>query len=242
MKIIEVLNVWKTYRTGGHDVHALKDVTLCVDEREFHCVVGPSGSGKTTLLSVIGGVERSDRGIVRVCGVDITRLSESELAKFRSKNVGFVFQQFYLIPRMSVIENVELPLMLQGVPRCTRRRIALEVLSALGLEDKAYRRVTQLSGGEQQRVAIARAVVARPKVVLADEPTGNLDVESTRKVMDLFDYLNRKHGVTIVMATHNIGLLRYCDRITQLRDGRVVRTFGRDEIHELLRSLVSADQ
>ncbi|NPA23009.1 MAG: ABC transporter ATP-binding protein [Crenarchaeota archaeon] len=235
--IVELRNVWKIYKLGQVKQVALQDINLCIQEGEFHCIIGPSGSGKSTLLSIIGGMERPSRGIVRVCGIELNRLKEDDLAKLRRDMIGFVFQQFYLIPRLTLVENVELPLIAKGVPKKERRRLALEALRAVGLEEKAYMRPSQVSGGEQQRVAIARAIVGRPRLLLADEPTGNLDVESAKKVMDIFTYLNKELGITIILATHNIELLPYCDRVTRLKGGKILRTYEKHEIEGLVREL-----
>lgn len=204
---------------------ALRGVTLEVPRGAFQCIVGPSGSGKTTLLHVIGGIERPSGGEVVVAGVRLGELSDDELAEFRNRNVGFVFQMFYLVPRMSVLENVELPLVLQGSPREERHKAALEALQMVGLGHiDPRKRPAELSGGEQQRVAIARAIVTRPRLVLADEPTGNLDSESARVVMETFLKLRSELGITIIMVTHNLELLGYCDRYARMRDGRIVET------------------
>ncbi len=239
MSAVLLEHVWKIYKLGETEVVALSDVSLCIEDREFHCIIGPSGSGKSTLLSIMGGMEKPTRGRVVIYGIDITNMSETQLAKIRRDLIGFVFQHFYLIPRLTVVENVELPLIAKGVPAKERRRLALEALEAVGLGHKAYMRPTQLSGGEMQRVAIARAIVTRPKLLLADEPTGNLDVESAKKVMDIFTRLNRDYGITIVLATHNIELLPYCDRVTRIRSGRIVRTYQKDEIDLLVKELSS---
>ncbi len=232
-------DVWKIYKLGEVEVIALSGVDLCIEDGEFHCIIGPSGSGKSTLLSIIGGMERPTKGRVLVYGIDIATLPENKLAKLRRDLVGFVFQHFYLIPRLTVVENVELPLIAKGIPPKERRRLALEALEAVGLKHKANVRPTQLSGGEMQRVAIARAIVTRPKLLLADEPTGNLDVESAKKVMEIFTYLNKKLGITIVLATHNIELLPYCDKVTRIRGGKIVKTYQKDEIPLLVRELSS---
>ncbi len=240
--IVELRDVWKVYKIGESRVVALQEVNLCIDDGEFHCIIGPSGSGKSTLLSIIGGIEKPSRGIVKVCGLELNRLSEDELSKLRRDLIGFVFQQFYLIPRMTVIENVELPLIAKGVSKSERRRLAMEVLEAVGLKEKAFMKPTQLSGGEQQRVAIARAIVGRPKILLADEPTGNLDVESTKNVMEILSRLNKEFGITIILATHNIELLPYCTRVTRLRGGKIVKTYEKHEIDNLIRELTQIIQ
>ncbi|MEM1807218.1 MAG: ABC transporter ATP-binding protein [Pyrobaculum sp.] len=202
---------------------ALRGVTLEIPRGVFQCLIGPSGSGKSTLLHVIGGIDRPTRGEVYVAGVRLNDLSDDQLAEFRNKNIGFVFQLYYLIPRMSILENVELPLVLRGVPRQRRREMALEALRLVGMGHVDPRKKpTQLSGGEQQRVAIARAIVTKPRLLLADEPTGNLDSATAKVVMDTFLQLKKELGVTIVMVTHNLELLTYCDRYVKMRDGKIV--------------------
>jgi ABC-type antimicrobial peptide transport system, ATPase component len=216
---IRLVDVHKKYR----DYEALRGVTLSVPRGSFHCVVGPSGSGKTTLLHIVGGVDRPTKGEVWVAGVRLNDLDDDKLAEFRNRYVGFVFQLFYLIPRMTILENVELPLMLRGVPKAERREAALEALRLAGLGGvDPKRRPTQLSGGEQQRVAIARAIATKPRLLLADEPTGNLDSATAQTIMDTFTMLKKELGITIVMVTHNLELLKYCDGVTRLRDGRIV--------------------
>ncbi|MEM0370680.1 MAG: ABC transporter ATP-binding protein [Pyrobaculum sp.] len=204
---------------------ALRGVTLEIPRGVFQCLIGPSGSGKSTLLHVIGGIDRPTRGEVYVAGVRLNDLSDDQLAEFRNKNIGFVFQLYYLIPRMSILENVELPLVLRGVPRQRRREMALEALRLVGMGHVDPRKKpTQLSGGEQQRVAIARAIVTKPRLLLADEPTGNLDSATAKVVMDTFLQLKKELGVTIVMVTHNLELLTYCDRYVKMRDGKIVES------------------
>jgi len=216
---IRLVDVHKKYR----DYEALRGVTLSVPRGSFHCMVGPSGSGKTTLLHIVGGVDRPTKGEVWVAGVRLNDLDDDKLAEFRNRYVGFVFQLFYLIPRMTILENVELPLMLRGVPKAERREAALEALRLAGLGGvDPKRRPTQLSGGEQQRVAIARAIVTKPRLLLADEPTGNLDSATAQTIMDTFTMLKKELGITIVMVTHNLELLKYCDGVTRLKDGRIV--------------------
>ncbi len=240
--IVELRDVWKIYRVGLSELVALREINLCIEDGEFHCIIGPSGSGKSTLLSIIGGMEKPSRGIVKVCDIELNKLNEDELSKIRRDVIGFVFQQFYLIPRMFVIENVELPLIAKGVPKKERRRMALEVLRAVGLESKAFMRPNQLSGGEQQRVAIARAIVSKPKILLADEPTGNLDVESAKNVMNILSKLNKEYGITVILATHNIELLPYCDRVTRLRGGQIVKIYEKHEIDQLIEELTQVIQ
>lgn len=207
------------------DYPALRGVSLEVPRGAFQCLIGPSGSGKSTLLHIIGGVDKPTKGEVVVAGVRLNDLNDDQLAEFRNKNVGFVFQMFYLIPRMTVLENVELPLILRGVPKAKRRELALEALRMVGLGHvDPGKKPSQLSGGEQQRVAVARAIVTRPRLLLADEPTGNLDSASAKVVMDTFLSLKKELSITIVMVTHNLELLPYCDRYAKMRDGKIVET------------------
>ncbi|WP_069807965.1 ABC transporter ATP-binding protein [Vulcanisaeta thermophila] len=234
MPLIEARDVWKFYG----DYPALRGVNLEVDEGEFRCIVGPSGSGKTTLLSLIGGLDRVSRGYLRVGPYELHRLSNAELDRYRNEYVGFVFQLYYLIPRMTVIENVELPLIARGVGPGERRKLALEALEMVGLSDKARRRPSELSGGEQQRVAIARAIVARPRLLLADEPTGNLDTKSAEVIMGIFRRLNRELGMTIVMVTHNLELIGNCHRVSRISDGVIVKTHKVPSTREGLDALI----
>lgn len=216
---IVVNNVVKHY--GSYP--ALRGVSLAVPRGVFQCVTGPSGSGKSTLLHIVGGLDKPTRGEVYVAGVRLDDLNDDELSDFRNKNVGFVFQLFYLIARMSILENVELPLILRGVPKARRREMALEALRLVGLSHlDPHKSPAKLSGGEQQRVAIARAIVTRPRVLLADEPTGNLDSATAEVVMQIFHNLKKELGTTIVMVTHNLELLPHCDRHIKMRDGKIV--------------------
>lgn len=235
MPLVELRDVWKEYVVGRSRVQALRGVTLDVEKGEFVAVVGPSGSGKSTLLHLIGGLDRPTRGSVRVAGIEVGSLRDDRLlSRYRNEYVGFVFQMFYLVPRLTAVENVELPLVARGVDPRERRRAALEALKLVGLEHRAHHKPSEMSGGEQQRVAIARAIVTRPKLLLADEPTGNLDSANAKLVMGLFRKLIDELGVTIVMATHNLELLDYCDRAVRLVDGRVAGVYGRGEYSKLL--------
>ena len=235
MPIVELRDVWKEYELGKSKVQALRGVTLDVEEGEFLAVVGPSGSGKSTLLHLIGGLDRPTRGTMRVVGVEVSSLrDDGQLSRFRNEYVGFVFQMFYLVPRLTALENVELPLVARGVEPSERRKAALEALKLVGLEHRARHRPTEMSGGEQQRVAIARAIVSKPKLLLADEPTGNLDSANARLVMELFRKLIDEIGVTVLMATHNLELLDYCDRAVRLVDGRIAGVYSRGEFTKLL--------
>jgi len=233
--IVELRDVWKEYELGRSKVQALRGVTLDVEEGEFLAVVGPSGSGKSTLLHLIGGLDRPTRGTMRVVGVEVSSLrDDGQLSRFRNEYVGFVFQMFYLVPRLTALENVELPLVARGVEPAERRKASLEALKMVGLEHRARHRPTEMSGGEQQRVAIARAIVSKPKLLLADEPTGNLDSANAKLVMELFRKLIDEIGVTVLMATHNLELLDYCDRAVRLVDGRIAGVYSRGEFTKLL--------
>ena len=238
-KFVVVNNVWKVYDMGGVKIEALKRVSFEVNEGEFLAIVGPSGSGKSTLLHIIGGLDKPTRGYVEIGGLRVSELSSDvELSQYRNRVVGFVFQMFYLIPRFSALQNVELPLIARGVPKEERREMALNALKMVGLGDKANNKPSQLSGGEQQRVAIARAIVGKPKLLLADEPTGNLDTKSSETIMQVFKKLNEEYGITVVMVTHNLGLIWYCNRIVRLKDGRVVHIYKSGEYEKLLQTFI----
>lgn len=201
--IVQVDHVSKAYRRGSTSVPVLADITLSIGEGEFLALMGPSGSGKSTLLNLIAGIDKVDSGRIMVGGVDITQLSETELAAWRATNVGFIFQFYNLIPVLTAFENVELPLLLTGLSRAERRRHVELALTVVNLGGRMDHRPTQLSGGEQQRVAIARAIVADPTILVADEPTGDLDRASAEDVLALMDRLNRESGKTIIMVTHD---------------------------------------
>jgi putative ABC transport system ATP-binding protein len=219
--IVTVKNVIKIYRYGKVFYEALRGVTMSIDRGEIVCIAGPSGSGKTTLLNIIGGLDKPDIGTVIVDGVDVTKLSEAELTKFRLFKIGYVFQLYNLIPSLTALENVEMPMYLAGVPKEVRRKRALELLEMVGLEKYAEKTPDMLSGGEQQRIAIARALANNPAVVLMDEPTGALDTENTRKLMTLVKKLNRELKQTFIIATHDILVARECTKIFKIRDGKI---------------------
>jgi putative ABC transport system ATP-binding protein len=217
--IVRARGVRKVYRNGS-EVEALRGVDLDIPAGELVAIVGPSGSGKTTLLNCLSGLERIDGGEILVGGADLSALSDNDRTEYRAKSMGFVFQAFNLLPVLSAVENVEIPLLLLGVGAKETRTRALETLELVGLGGRGSHRPDQLSGGEQQRVAVARALVHRPAVVWADEPTGNLDSESTQAVMDLFLSLNAD-GQTIVMVTHNPQIAAAASRTVSMRDGRI---------------------
>jgi len=220
--IIELMDVKKVYVSDGVPTEALRGISLKVTKGEFIAVVGPSGSGKSTLLHLIGGLDRPTSGRVLIGGNDINKLSDDKLAELRNEKIGFVFQFYNLVPYLPVIKNVELPLIVKGVSSQERRERVLKLLEEVGLKDKAFTRPTRLSGGEQQRVAIARALINNPEILLADEPTGNLDSKNSIMIAELFRRLNDK-GRTIVMVTHNLEVASYAKRILYIRDGLIER-------------------
>ena len=201
--IVQIEHVHKSYRRGGQVLPVLVDITLDIDEGEFLALMGPSGSGKTTLLNLIAGIDRCDSGSVVVAGMDITPLSEADLARWRGSHVGFIFQFYNLIPVLTAVENVELPLLLTDLTRRQRREHAETAIKVVNLGERMEHRPAQLSGGEQQRVAIARAIVTDPSILVADEPTGDLDRRSAREVLELMERLNLEFGKTIIMVTHD---------------------------------------
>ena len=201
--IVEIQNIWKCYQRDSQRISVLEDITFDIKEGEFLALMGPSGSGKSTLLNLIAGLDKPDRGTIRVGGIDIGSLSESELAQWRVSNVGFIFQFYNLIPVLTAFENVELPLLLTGLSRRARQEHVSTVLRLVNLSERMDHYPAQLSGGEQQRVAIARAVVTDPTILVADEPTGDLDRVSAQEVLELMDRLNRELGKTIILVTHD---------------------------------------
>jgi putative ABC transport system ATP-binding protein len=201
--VVQVSNVTKSYRRGSQVVPVLQDLTFDISEGEFVALMGPSGSGKSTLLNLIAGLDKADSGSIHVGGVDITALSETELAAWRASNVGFIFQFYNLIPVLTAFENVELPLVLTGLSKKERREHADTALKIVGLEDRVEHYPSQLSGGQQQRVAIARAIVTDPAILVADEPTGDLDKVSAKEILGLMERLNRTANKTIIMVTHD---------------------------------------
>ncbi len=219
--IIVVEDLHKTYKMGDVDVHALRGISVRIKRGEFVSVMGPSGSGKSTFMNIIGCLDKPTGGAYFLEDRDISQMDKNHLAEIRNKKIGFVFQSFNLLPRATALENVELPLLYDSVPSGKRTKIAREALAMVGLQDREKHYPTQLSGGQQQRVAIARAIVNEPSIILADEPTGNLDTSTSTEIMEIFKALNGQ-GKTIIMITHDREIARYAGRIIQFRDGKVV--------------------
>lgn len=221
--IIKLDNVWKIYKMGEVEVPALKGINLEVKRGEFLAVMGPSGSGKSTAMNMIGVLDMPTRGKIYLEGQDISKLEESDLAQIRGRKIGFIFQQFNLIPTLSALENVALPMIFQNIPKEERIERATKLLEMVGLGERIKHKPNEMSGGQQQRVAIARSLINDPEVVLADEPTGNLDSESGHKVIDFLKDLHRKEKKTIVMVTHDEDLAKHAQRIEYLFDGQIVK-------------------
>ncbi len=220
--VIHIQDVTKVYHMGEVEVHALRGVSLQVHPGEMVAIMGPSGSGKSTLMNVIGCLDQPTAGEYFLEGADVSHLDDDQLAEIRNRKIGFVFQTFNLLARTNAFENVTLPLIYAGVPRAERHTRARAVLEAVGLAGRLAHQPTELSGGEQQRVAVARALINNPSIILADEPTGNLDSKSGTEVMALLQRLNREQGITVVLVTHDPNIARYTSRIVRLHDGHIV--------------------
>ncbi len=221
MKMVECVDVKKTYRQGKVEVSALNGMSLSIEKGDFVALAGPSGSGKTTMLNIIGGLDLADSGSVMVDGNALDKMTQSELASLRLQKVGFVFQAYNLIPVLSALENVEFVMLLQGVPSAERRELAKAMLDDVGLAGKFDRRPAELSGGEQQRVAVARAIVSNPSIVLADEPTANLDSKNGTGLMEMMKQMNEKKKATFIFSTHDKMVMDYARRLVLIRDGLV---------------------
>ena len=219
--MIRLENVIRTYQLGKTQVEALRGVDLQINQGEFVAIMGPSGSGKSTLMHLLGALDQPNGGIVFLNGQDIVQHSRNVLAELRGKKVGFVFQMFNLIPTLSALDNVEYPMMFQGVPRRERRTRAKRLLGLVGLEDRMRHKPSELSGGERQRVAIARALANDPEILLADEPTGNLDSKSGKQIMELLARLNEEHGMTLIVVTHDPAIAGYAQRTIHILDGQI---------------------
>ncbi len=222
MKIVEIKNVHKIYNSSEVKVHAVNGVNLEFEKGEFAAIVGPSGSGKTTLLNMIGGLDMPTRGEIIVDHTNLAELKSSRLIDFRMRNIGFVFQSYNLIPVLTARENVEFIMNLQKWSRRDRDSRTFELLEAVGLKDRANSRPSKLSGGQQQRVAVARALASKPKFVLADEPTANLDTKSSENLLDIMEQLNREEGITFIFSTHDQRVVKKARRVITLEDGKVV--------------------
>jgi putative ABC transport system ATP-binding protein len=215
--IITIRNMSKIYRMGDHEIHALRGVSLDIYEGDFLAIMGPSGSGKSTMMNMIGALDTPSSGSYHLAGTDVSRLDDNQLADIRNRKIGFVFQNFNLLPRTSALQQVELPLVYAGVGE--RRRQAQAALELVGLGDRLEHKPSELSGGQQQRVAIARALVNEPAIILADEPTGNLDSKSGTEIMQIFQRLNRERGITVIFVTHDPWIARHTRRVIRLADG-----------------------
>ena len=222
MAIIEAQEITKVYSLGDIDVNALRGVSLTIQKGEFVAVMGPSGSGKSTFMNILGCLDKPTNGKYILENIDIGNLDKDELAGIRNKKIGFVFQGFNLLPRTSAIENVELPMLYDGIPAKERRQKAMEALKSVGLEGRENHHPSQLSGGQQQRVAIARALVNNAPIILADEPTGNLDTKTSAEIMEIFVKLNTESNITIILVTHENDIAAYSRRIIKFLDGKVV--------------------
>ncbi len=218
---IQIVDLEKTFVMGPVSVRALTGVDLAIERGTFSLIMGPSGSGKSTLLYLLGGLDRPTAGRIQVDGIGIENLDENKLARYRRQKVGIVFQSFNLVPSMTALENVAFPLRFAGVPGRQRKKQAIELLARVGLEDRAYHKPTELSGGQQQRVAIARSLVNNPEIIMADEPTGNLDTASGDSIMEVLAELHQR-GTTVVMVTHDSRLKKFATQVFNLLDGRVV--------------------
>jgi putative ABC transport system ATP-binding protein len=222
-KIIELQNLVKTYKVGDTEVQALRGVSYSVEEGDFVAILGPSGSGKSTLMNIIGCLDKPTSGKYTLEGEDVSTFDKNKLARIRNQKIGFVFQTFNLLSRTSAIENVELPLLYSNVHSKQMHEMALKALESVGLKNRAHHKTNQLSGGEQQRVAIARALLNNPALILADEPTGNLDTKTSSEIMDIFTKLNVEKGISMVMVTHELDIAAYARKRIYVRDGQIIR-------------------
>ena len=222
--MIELRDVWRLYHMGDETINALASINLEISQGGFVSIVGPSGSGKSTLLHIIGGLDSTTRGSIFVDGQDLSKASDKELSSYRNKKVGFVFQTFNLQPTYNALENVALPLVFARVPLGKRNQIAREALDTVGLGDRVQHKPGELSGGERQRVGIARALVNNPKILLADEPTGNLDSKASERIMELLSRLNKERGLTLILVTHDLESAKNANRMLQMHDGKFTQS------------------
>ncbi|VBB05011.1 abc transporter [Lucifera butyrica] len=229
MAIIDLTNITKIYTMGDTTVHALAGVTLAIHNGEFAAIIGPSGSGKSTLMNILGCLDQPTGGSYRLDGAEVATLNDTQLAATRNQKIGFVFQNFNLLPRMSALQNVALPLIYAGVNKKSRLEKAARNLAAVGLADRKDHRPTELSGGQRQRVAIARALINAPPIIIADEPTGNLDTKSSNEIMEIFCRLNQQ-GRTVIMVTHEPDIAAYARRVIHVRDGKITQDEMKQEV------------
>lgn len=222
MSLIETKQITKIYKLGEFELKALDNISINIEKGEFVSIMGPSGSGKTTFMNIIGCLDKPTKGKYFLNGIDVGELNRDELAKLRNKSIGFVFQNFNLLPRTTALENVELPMLYDGIPAKERKSKALNALKMLGLEGKENHYPNQLSGGQQQRIAIARALVNGAPLLLADEPTGNLDTKTSSEIMEIFTRLNKEQKITIILVTHEPDIAGYSKRIVRFLDGRII--------------------
>ena len=227
--VIQLDHIHKTYTMGDVNVHALRGVSLTIREGEFVAIMGASGSGKSTTMNIIGCLDRPTRGTYILDGQDVSQMSKDERADIRCRKIGFVFQGFNLLPRTSALENVELPMLYAGADASLRHQRALDALAAVGLAGREQNHPNQLSGGQQQRVAVARALVNDPTLILADEPTGNLDSRTSVEVMEIFQRLNRERGITLVLVTHEMDIAQYAQRVVVFKDGKIKKDYQIEE-------------
>lgn len=227
---IEIEDITKVYRIGNEKTIALNKIDLQIEKGEFCCFLGTSGSGKSTLLNLMAGLEKPSKGHVKIGGKNVERMSEKELARFRQKHIGFVFQSYNLMNALTALENVSLPLTFRGIPKIIRDKRAKEMLKAVGLETHLKHKPSQMSGGQQQRVGIARAFISKPEIVFADEPTGNLDSKTTKEVMALITEIARKNNQTLIIVTHDREIAKYADRVVYILDGNIEKIETMDKV------------
>ncbi|MFC4804515.1 ABC transporter ATP-binding protein [Filifactor villosus] len=227
--LIEIKNVSKIFRMGEEKVVALNDVSLDIYKGEIVCFLGTSGSGKSTFLNMVAGLEKPTKGEIFIGGIPIHKLNEAQVTLFRQKNIGFIFQAYHLLPMLTALENVSLPLVFRNERTDKREKEATQMLQKVGLRGYERRKPTQMSGGQQQRVGIARALVGSPKIIFADEPTGNLDTNTTREVMDLIVSMVKEKGQTLIIVTHDTSIAAYADKIVTIRDGKILSVKGKGE-------------
>jgi len=225
MSLIRLEKISRRYQMGSEIIHALREVSLEIHRGEYVAIMGPSGSGKSTMMNLIGCLDTPTSGRYDLNGVQVSEMDDNQLAEIRNKEIGFIFQTFNLLPRSDALRNVELPLIYCGVPADERRQIALDALKSVGLADRIHHKPNELSGGQRQRVAVARALVNKPSLLLADEPTGNLDSRTSIEVMEIFQRLNRERGITLVLVTHEPDIAQYAQRVVVFKDGKIRKDY-----------------